>query len=615
MKNPAINLIFGRIVFAAVCLLALLLSGCGDSGNTDTSTGSDPGSSDQSELLISLTDAEGDFLTYIVNVDSITLTRANGATIEALPISTTVDFAQYVDVTELLSIATVPAGRYTSAEITLDFSNALITVQDDQGNPVTANVVDANGDPLTTATVAVEFAGRDGFTLRRGIPAQVTLDFDLDASNNIVINGSNATVTVNPVFVADTVLDVVPHTFRLRGLLGQVAVNDDLFAMDLRPFRHRNGPFGSARVRVNETTRYEINKQLVANEDGLAALQALGAGSAVITEGQWNRVTHRFTAEYVYAGSSVPWSDADMLRGTVVSRSGDTLTVRGATVEMAGGQFSYNDNVTVDVSDNTQVLSFADGIDSDSIADISVGSAVYVVGDVTAPAQMDATQGYVRVHYGSISGSVVSAGPLTVDLGLINGRRIDLFDFAGTGVDATNDADPDNYEINTGTLNLAGINIGDPIRLRGLVAPFGSAPEDFTAQTVINAANVVAHMVICYGQNGAATAISSLDESGILLDPADATGRHHLIQAGIMTDLNSLPAMPVVIPGDDPGVYAITEGLTTRVYSSYSEFLDALTTELDAGRLVSRFDAHGYYDDGAATFTSNQIRVTLVAID
>jgi hypothetical protein len=54
-------------------------------------------------VVIALTDAEGDFASYTVDVLSLTLTTANGAVVETLPLSTRVDFARYTDLTEFLS--------------------------------------------------------------------------------------------------------------------------------------------------------------------------------------------------------------------------------------------------------------------------------------------------------------------------------------------------------------------------------------------------------------------------------------------------------------------------------------------------------------------------------
>ena len=82
-------------------LIVAMLGGCGgDSGESDQ----------QSKLFVSLTDAEGDFTEYTVDVVALKLYRSNGAVIETLPNTTRLDFAQYVDVTEFLTAATGAPG-------------------------------------------------------------------------------------------------------------------------------------------------------------------------------------------------------------------------------------------------------------------------------------------------------------------------------------------------------------------------------------------------------------------------------------------------------------------------------------------------------------------------
>ena len=86
---------------------------------------SDPSTADAcGTVFLSLTDADGDFLSYSVNVVSLTLEKANGAVVDVLPNSTRIDFAQYVDISEFVSVATVPPGVYVAGTIKLDYSDA-----------------------------------------------------------------------------------------------------------------------------------------------------------------------------------------------------------------------------------------------------------------------------------------------------------------------------------------------------------------------------------------------------------------------------------------------------------------------------------------------------------
>src|SRR4030065_702656 len=108
---------------AAVVLLALALAGCGGGGGA-ASSGTGNG-----EVVIGLTDAPGDFHAYSVDVLSLRLTRADGTVVEALPVKTRIDFAQYTELTEFLTTATIPSGTYTSARLRLDYAQADIAVE------------------------------------------------------------------------------------------------------------------------------------------------------------------------------------------------------------------------------------------------------------------------------------------------------------------------------------------------------------------------------------------------------------------------------------------------------------------------------------------------------
>ena len=61
----------------------------------------------------------------------LTLEKANGAVVDVLPNSTRIDFAQYVDLTEFVSVATVPPGVYVAGTIHLDYSDAEVFVEAD----------------------------------------------------------------------------------------------------------------------------------------------------------------------------------------------------------------------------------------------------------------------------------------------------------------------------------------------------------------------------------------------------------------------------------------------------------------------------------------------------
>src|SRR5262245_5620485 len=109
-------------------LAAVGLAGCGGGSNGDPSPASPPASSDAGTLLISLTDADGAFVGYSVDVLSVTLQRRGGGTVEVLPAATRIDFAQLTELSDLLAVATLAPGDIVGGKIRLDYGNAEVSV-------------------------------------------------------------------------------------------------------------------------------------------------------------------------------------------------------------------------------------------------------------------------------------------------------------------------------------------------------------------------------------------------------------------------------------------------------------------------------------------------------
>src|SRR3989442_16029604 len=73
---------------------------------------------EQGVVAIGLTDTPGDFLTYTVDVTSLTLTKADNTTVvQTLPQRTRVDFARSVDLTEFVTAVTIPAGAHSTGAL------------------------------------------------------------------------------------------------------------------------------------------------------------------------------------------------------------------------------------------------------------------------------------------------------------------------------------------------------------------------------------------------------------------------------------------------------------------------------------------------------------------
>jgi Domain of unknown function (DUF4382) len=476
---------------AWLLLAAVLgLAGCGGGGSGGSS-------GDSGEVVVSLTDAPGDFATYTVDVLSLKLTRADGRVVETLPLTTRVDFTGYTDVSEFLTAATVPNGRYVKGSMVLDYSNADIEVENASGDavPVTA-IVDGNGKPVGTLQVDVTLAGQSALPVAPGTPKNLLLDFDLQQSNSVAFAGSDVTLSVAPVLIAQ-VDPQAPGVQRLRGPLQSVNVAENRFRLYIRPFFHpvRTGArrFGSLDVYTGDNTFYEIDGISYQGAPGLQVLDSLPAFSAVIARGDLRFNPLRFEASEVYAGGSVPGGDLDVVRGSVVERTpGDTLIVKGATLMRRDGSVVFNDRVTVQLDPSTSVTrQLATG--SFDINDISVGQRIVVFGsvinDAASDLQFSAANGYARMRLSTLRGTVQAlpgaTDRLALDLTAINNRSIDLYRFTGTGADTASDADPAFYEIDTGALPLDATGLTDAVAVVGFPTPFGSAPPDFTAQTVV----------------------------------------------------------------------------------------------------------------------------------
>src|SRR6185295_15086633 len=274
--------------------------------------------------------ADGDFLSYNVDVVSLSLKRANGTMVETLPAATRIDFAQYVDLTEFLTAATIPSGDYVAATIKLDYSNADITVEQN-GAPVAAKAVDSSGNALGVVDVTVTLDNRHHLVVRPGVPSLFTLDFNLAATNAVDLTTTPAIVTVTPALVAS--LDLVDQKdLRVRGPLVSVDKTAGTYVVDVRPFTMRRPHFGQLTVHTDANTAFEVNGTSYTGSAGLDALLAAGPGTATAAFGTLTTATREFDAKTVFAGTSVPGVGVDTVIGEVVARSGNVLTVRGATV-------------------------------------------------------------------------------------------------------------------------------------------------------------------------------------------------------------------------------------------------------------------------------------------
>jgi len=618
-----------RLALLAPFLLAL--AACGGSGGGSASSDAaaaecvpgDPATADECGIVyVAMTDADGDFVSYTVDVVSLSLEKASGAVVETLPNQARLDFADYVDLTELVSAANVPPGTYVAGTITIDYGDAEIFVES-AGEAVPAIPVDADGNPLARTELRIELAERDRLVVGRGVPSVLTVDFDLEASHTVDLLPTPAEVTVEPLIVAE-VEPVDEKDIRARGPLVSADVDAGRYAIDLRPFHRRDGDFGEFPVLVTDETEYEVDGRAYSGQEGLLALEAAGAGTATAAFGTLDTAAREFTAAGVLAGSSVPGIDFDAVQGHVIARRGDQFTVLGATVIPTAREAYFRDRVLVTVGPDTKV--FKDGAPDETpgISDISVGQKITVRGTVTADAAgaslaMDATAGAVRLAVTRLAGTVneVVTGQLDVDLATIGGRPARLFDFTGTGAGPDSDADPADYEIATGDLPIgADLLPGTAARAFGFPAAFGFAPPDFEARTIVDLGGLPAKLAIGWGADGTTAPFTVIGPDTLVPDTSilDEDQRHYIRIGPSFVDILDIEGGISIVPAeDDRALYSIRTGDSIALYRDFADFADALARALDGASVARGLHAHGRFDSAAGEFVARKIGVLLTA--
>lgn len=618
MKKQIIGKTFRLI--SALALAALFFTGCsGSSGGS--------GSTENGTVNVGITDAPGDFATYTVDIVSLTLTRENGTVIQVLPADATVDFAQYVDLSEFLTATSVPAGVYKKVTMTLEYSNADIQVENEAGDTVAvspSSIVDGNGETVSRLDVSVYLEKASALVVLPKAARQLVLDFNLQASNTVTFDESgNARVAVQPTLVAEVdKISTKPQT--ARGLLGDVNTAAGNFYLKLRPFYHDfNDPedhFGQLLVTPDSNTRYEIGNTGYTGTEGFTALAALAENTPVIVRGKmtFSENGNTFVPTEIFAGNSVPGVSGDSLTGTILSRTGDTLVVRGAVYPQNGGTLIVSDTVTVALGEGTTVKK-QDEPSEYAISALSPGQRVEIIGTYDDSVRsLDATAGWVRMMLTGVRGTVNETAPaFTMDVSTVDMKPVSLFTFTGTG--ESTDSDPSNYVIGTGSIDTSDIQAGDPVLAYGFVTEFGKAgsestPYDFTASALVNleAVPVIAKLT---WKPGSTAPFTSLTGDGIdVAVPSSGLGVV-MVQASIPLSVESgtLRFEPT-----DNGFYTIrttSSSDSDYIFTTYASFESKLAELLAGGKnRVKTLSAVGPFDDAAMTVKAATVNVEVQII-
>jgi hypothetical protein len=445
------------------------------------------------------------FTSYVVTVDSVTLTDTLGNTYSALATPEPVDFVKLRDYRELWGSGTIPnsgtanvnattAITYKTATIVLDYTNAEISLLIN-GVPQRASVIGTTGVAATTISVVIDLppAPAPQLTIVPSFSTDnaqmIAVNFDLPTSNVVNLATSPATVTVSP-FMTAALAPPDRELIRVRGALINSSVPISTFTVYERPFYEQEAALGTLTIFNDASTLYTVDGQSYSGATGLNNLSQLPAGvtvTASFTTFEPTATTTAyagiFTSVYTIAGDSMQSQLTENISGEVVAISSDgttgvnTLTLRGATVygplyELAEGFFGYLDadqqllvgpGTLVTIDDN----STATGLGYQSI---SIGASVEAVGLATCASNcgtttdlqtwtIDATSastGRVRLLQNHIFGQLVAATPSDLSLALqtINYWPVSDFNFAGTGLSPATNSSAADYQVNTTGANL-----------------------------------------------------------------------------------------------------------------------------------------------------------------
>ena len=619
-------------LFLSTLILAACSGGNSSTPDPDAIAACDPADpathNECGTVLIGLTDADGDFLNYTVSVTSLTLETANGRVVDVMPASTRVNFTDYVDVTELVAAVVVPPATYVKGSINLDYTDAEVVVEAG-GAAKDAVVTDLDDVELTQTRLEIVLSNRDQLLVTRRRAHFLQLDFDLAASHTVDIVPTPARATSEPFIVAE-VHPVDEKDIRARGPLVEVDGDAMTYTIAVRPFHDRSNDFGSFDVQVTNDTEFEVDGTVFVGADGLVALEAAGRGTPTVAIGTLTTADRNFTADLVLAGSSVPGHEGDAVVGNIIERTGNFLTIRGATViprdTASDRRVHFHDDVVVEVGPDTKV--FRDGHRRRTeltIGDLSIGQRVTIRGeqseattDASAPQILfDATQGAVRMHVTHLSGVVntILPGQADITLHAIDRRRVDVFDFTGTGPSPEFDADPMNYEIQTGGLALTNMSAGKPIVAWGYPTAWGMAPPDFTGRSFIDYSDVRSALGVGWGAEGTIAPFVVTDIAGLVLDNlnTDIDQRHYIKQGPVLIDLTSLDSNTTIVPRDSGRtLFSIKTRDSLRLYSNWSDFISDLQDSLDGATRARSMYAYGQFDADSNTFNAAKLGVLLL---
>ena len=605
-----------RVLRAATCGAALLLGAC------HSTTTPPPGTP-----VVTMSDLtnSGDFMSYIVNIDAIELTRNDGTVVTPLLTPQTVDLARLNSITELVEAPAIPEGTYTSGLVILDYTTTPLVWLNVNGQTTSATPLSSTSVALTTVSVTVTFDPNHPLVVTQGQSVRLHIDVDLTASNEPAISASSSSVGVQP-FVVMSAAPVDATVMRLRGLFVTTEQVPSGFYMNARPFYNLSSALGSVIVNTNAQTYFNINGAVYTGATGLSVLATQQQDLPLAVYGTLNNlsaITPTFNATEVYFGTAQESQLAYYCTGTVTARSGNTITLRASDVLTPYGVTGYLDSIQVTLGSGTAV--FEDGMATPGLTstNVSVGQQITVAGQPgfdssgTVVISLDATAGLLRLQPTTLWGTLNADS--TQDLLSLGRFAPAALSFTGTG-SAGHDATPSAYVVDTSSVPPGPVTTaGELLQVQGGVTPFGTAPPDFTARALTPGPSSLQTLVVNWANGGSTHPFTSVAAAGLVVNLADPNlGSTHEIRTGPASlDLKSLPASPVITTtGADQSNLRLAIGSTSlssgiSVFNSYDGFAKAVDGAFQGTNKSFRLVAYGQYDSANNTFIAARISVAL----
>jgi hypothetical protein len=607
---------YARGLRAILCVAAALLSACGASHPAPPGT--------PVVTMGNLTNSS-DFMSYIVNVNAIQLTRTDGAVVSPLVTVQTVDMARLNTITELVEAPAVPEGTYTRGLVGIDWTYTPLVWFNRNGETFSAAPQNPSGLAMGSIGVIVTFDPSHPLVITHNQSVRLQIEVDLLASNQLTTATSPVVVQVQP-FAVMRPAPVDSTVLRLRGLFVTTQDVTDGFYMNTRPFYDLLSAMGSVIVHTNANTYFSVNGTVYTGAAGLTATAQVPQNTPLAVYGTLDNlsaVTPTFNATEVYVGTSQESQLAYYVTGTVSARSGDKLTLRGVDFVTPLGVSAYLDSLPVTLGSGTAV--YQDGIATPglTIANVSVGQQVTIAGQPTAldssndPVSLDATAGMVRLRPTTLWGT--QNADATLDLMSLGRFAPTALNFTGTGLTGQ-DAAPAAYAIDTSAVPPGPVTSADELlQMQGTVAPFGAAPPDFAARTLTPGPSSLQALVVDWVNGGSTAPFTSISSSGLVVNLADANlGTTHEIRTGPASlDLKTLPASPLITTtGADQSNLQLAIGSTSlttgiSVFESAAAFATAVHSSFNGTNKIFRLVAYGQYDSMSNTFVAARIHVAL----